>query len=106
MRKLAYALLISLLIAGPANAACFSNVGCTDEDEFDQDDLAELKCSALWELRNTIYYERGYCFKTKRAIDFFGNDECEYDDAEDIGFSEVEQTNINSIVEVEDDKGC
>jgi hypothetical protein len=106
MRKLAYALLISLLIATPAQAACFSGIGCTDEDEFDADDLSELKCSALWELRNSIYFEAGYCFQTKRAINFFGNDECEYDDAEDIEFSSVEQTNINTIVDVEAENGC
>lgn len=106
MRQLAYAILISMLFAVPANAACYDGLGCTDEDEFDADDLEDLKCSALWELRNVIYFDHGYCFKTRRAINFFGNDECEVDDAEDIEFSEIEQHNIDTIVAVEDDKGC
>jgi hypothetical protein len=106
MRKLAYALLISLLVATPASAACYAGIGCTDEDEFDAGDLEDLKCSGLWELRNVIYHEAGYCFKTRRAIDFFGNDDCEYDDAEDIRFSEVEQANIDTIAEVESERGC
>ena len=103
---LAFSVLASLLFAAPAQAACYEDIGCTDEDVFDEDDLEDLKCSALWELRNVIYFDNGYCFKTKRAINFFGNDECEYDDAEDIEFSKVEQRNINTIVSVEDDKGC
>jgi hypothetical protein len=106
MRKLLYALAISMLLAGTAEAACFEDIGCTDEDEFEPEELEELSCGSLWELRNVIYFDHGYCFRTSRAIDFFGNDECEIDDAEDIEFSEIEQHNINAIVEVEDDKGC
>jgi hypothetical protein len=106
MRKLAYAFLISMLFAAPANAACYQDLGCTDEDEFSEDDLEDLSCSSLWELRNVIYFDHGYCFKTNRAINHFGNDECEIDDAEDIEFSEIEQQNINTIVSIEDDKGC
>jgi hypothetical protein len=106
MRKLVYALLISMLFAAPTNAACYEDIGCTDEDEFSENDLEDLRCNALWELRNVIYFEHGYCFKTKRAKNFFGNDECEFEDAEDIEFSEIEQQNIDTIVSVEDDKGC
>ena len=106
MRKLFYACLVAMLFATPATAACYSGIGCTDEDWFEEDDLDYLKCGALWELRNVIYHERGYCFKTKRAINYFGNDECEYDDAEDIEFSDVEWNNITVISDVEDYKGC
>jgi hypothetical protein len=106
MRKLAYAFLISMLFAAPVNAACFEDIGCTDEDEFREDDLEDLRCSALWELRNVIYFDHGYCFRTRRAINFFGNDQCEYDDAEDIEFSDIERHNISTIRSVEDDKGC
>jgi hypothetical protein len=106
MRELAYAVVISMFLAGTAHAACYEEIGCTDEDEFAEEDLEELSCRALWELRNVIYFDHGYCFKTSRAINFFGNDECEIEDAEDIEFSDIEQHNINAIVEVEDDKGC
>jgi hypothetical protein len=106
MRKLVYACLMAALIATPANAACYQYIGCTDEDRFEAEDLEDYKCTQLWVVRNVIYYEHGYCFKTKRAINYFGNDDCEYDDAEDIEFSSIEQHNIDVIVEVEDDKGC
>lgn len=106
MRKLAIALGLALLTTGSATAACYEIIGCTDEDVFSRTDLRRFSCQTLWELRNTFYYEHGYCFKTKRAINFFGNDECYIDDAEDLDFNRVEQTNIDRIVAVEKQKGC
>ena len=106
MLKLIYAVAISLLFAGPSLAACYEDLGCTDEDRFSASELRNFKCSALWELRNVIYYEAGYCFKTKRAINHFGNDQCEIDDAEDLDFSRIEQSNIDTIARVEKRKGC
>src|SRR5207249_301574 len=35
-------------------------------------------CDDLWVARNTIYKNRGYCFKTQRAISYFGNAGCRY----------------------------
>lgn len=106
MHKLAIALGIVLLTGGSARANCYEIIGCTDEDVFRKSDLRTFSCSTLWELRNTIYFEHGYCFKTKRAINFFGNDECYIDDAEDIDFNSVEQTNIARISAVEKQRGC
>lgn len=106
MRKLACTLLIFALLAAPAAAACYQYVGCTDEDELSYDDLVGLGCTALWELRNQIFHEHGYCFKTQRAISFFGEDGCRYDDAKDIEFSSIEQRNIDTIVRAEKYKGC
>lgn len=106
MRRLALALGIALLTSGSAMADCYEIIGCSDEDVFRKSDLRKFSCSTLWELRNTFYYEHGYCFKTKKAKAFFGNDECYIDDAEDIDFNEVEETNISRIVAVERQKGC
>ncbi|MHB1104193.1 MAG: YARHG domain-containing protein [Devosia sp.] len=106
MHKLAIALGIVLLTSGSAMANCYEIIGCTDEDVFRKSDLRTFSCSTLWELRNTIYFEHGYCFKTKRAINFFGNDECYIDDAEDIDFNSIEETNIARISSVEKQKGC
>ena len=33
-------------------------------------------CFNLWVARNQIYKDNGYCFKTKKARDYFGNDGC------------------------------
>ena len=106
MRNLGIALLISVMATGPGMAECNRGLGCTDEDVFEEADLADLRCSQLWELRNVMYAEAGYCFKTKRAINFFGNDECEIDDQADVELSEIELDNVATIVEVERDKGC
>src|SRR6266571_3665323 len=41
---------------------------------------AQGSCEQLWVERNTIFKARGYCFKTPRAISYFGNAGCLYDD--------------------------
>lgn len=106
MKRLAIALTLALLSAGPSFANCYEIIGCADEDVFRKSDLRKFSCSILWELRNTMYFDHGYCFKTKKAINFFGNDECTTDDAEDLDFNNVEQTNISRISSVEKQKGC
>ena len=44
-------------------------------------------CQDLWVERNSIYKDRGYCFKTSRAISYFGNAGCRYQYEEDIPLS-------------------
>src|SRR5215216_6065164 len=106
MRRLAIALGLALLTSGSAMANCYEIIGCPDVDVFKKSDLKKFSCSTLWELRNTMYFEHGYCFKTDRATDFFDNAECTIEDAEDIEFNETEQTNISRISSVEKAKGC
>ncbi len=38
----------------------------------DDSGLDDLDCEELWLRRNQIYANRGFCFKTERAIDVFG----------------------------------
>lgn len=106
MRRLLLAAMLAGAATGPALANCYEDIGCSDSDYYRKSDLRELDCDVLWELRNEIYYENGYCFKTKKAIRFFGNDECEYDDAEDIRFNRYEQRNISTIASVEKELQC
>lgn len=106
MRKLLVAFIMAVATSAPVMAECFDPIGCTDEDRFTRSELRRLSCDDLWIVRNTIYYEAGYCFKTDAALDYFGDDQCEYDDAEDLSFSTFEQRNINTIVAVEKQKGC
>lgn len=106
MKKLLVFAVISLLGVGQAMAGnCYEIIGCDDEDRFQRSDLRQFSCQALWELRNTIYYEHGYCFQTDRAIDFFGED-CDVEDAADLGFNRIEQSNIDTIKAVERQKRC
>lgn len=42
------------------------------------------RCQAYWQERNTILKENRYCFKSPRAIHYFGNSGCVYQRVEDI----------------------
>ena len=55
-------------------------------------------CLDLWVERNTYYKQAGYCFKTRRAIDYFGNGGCAYDNERDVPLSGAVRARINQIV--------
>jgi hypothetical protein len=98
---------LTILATGPATAACFENgVGCTDSELMPYSALRTLSCDALWTVRNTIYYENGYCFKTAKGIAAFGNDNCAYNDAGAIPLNTYERKNIARVVKVEKEKHC
>jgi len=63
-------------------------------------------CSDLWVQRNSIYKRAGYCFKTSRAISYFGNAGCLYDDEARLPLSPAERSRIASIVGMERRLGC
>jgi hypothetical protein len=66
----------------------------------------QLSCQILWEVRNTIYKENGYCFHTQKAIDAFGNAGCKYDDSGAVPLNAAERHNVSAIKKVEAKKGC
>lgn len=95
------------MLAGPAAAACFeSGVGCTNTGVMSYRALRGLSCDALWTVRNTIYYENGYCFKTARGQAVFDNSGCAYDDVGMVPLNTYERQNIARIVRVEKEKRC
>lgn len=95
------------LAAPPAQAACFeSGIGCTGDHYIAKSQLRALSCDALWTVRNTIYDERGYCFRTERALAVFSNEDCHVSNAARLGFNSYERANIDRIVAVERAKGC
>ena len=65
-----------------------------------------LNCQQLWVARNTIYKARGYCFKTQRAISYFGNGGCVYQNEGDIPFSAAERAQIAEYQAQERAMGC
>jgi hypothetical protein len=101
---------LALLAAGSAaEAACFEDLGrtgCTDSEKFPVRDLRRLSCENLWLVRNTIYDENGYCFRTRRALEVFDNDDCYVEDAGAVRLNTFERGNINRVVQVEREKGC
>jgi YARHG domain len=97
-----------LLVFAPsrAQANCYELIGCTNSDYFKVAQLKQLSCQILWEVRNTIYKERGYCFHTQRGIKFFGNAGCQYDDVALAPLNDAERYNVSAIKKVEARKGC
>ena len=99
--------LLSMVFAvDPARADCFEGIGCTDSDWYDIDDLEALSCENLWYVRNRIYDENGFCFKTARARSQFDNSNCWVNDQANVKLSQVERHNVNEIVEAESENGC
>jgi YARHG domain len=58
-------------------------------------------CGDLWVERNTYYKQAGYCFKTARAISYFGNAGCAYDNERDVPLSRAVRARVNQIVALE-----
>jgi hypothetical protein len=63
-------------------------------------------CDDLWAERNSYYKAAGYCFKTRRAIQYFGNAGCQYDNERDLPLSANVRARISQIVRTERAYGC
>jgi hypothetical protein len=98
--------LLLLFASSPALANCYELIGCTDSDYFQAAQLNQISCELLWEVRNTIYKERGYCFHTQKAIDFFSNVNCQYNDVGLVPLNDAERYNVAAIKKVEASKSC
>ena len=111
----AAAVLAAFVIANnvrPAAADCYDILGCTDRDLFSNnfDYLASTSigpdCEFLWQMRNGIFAQRGYCFSSRRAIDIFGNEGCRYRNLADVPLNRIERANIATILRAERLKSC
>jgi YARHG domain len=80
--------------------------GCTDSEYFAVHQLEQASCQVLWEVRNTIFKERGYCFRTAKAAKAFGNAGCLYDDVTRVPRNDFERANISAVKGLESSKGC
>ncbi len=68
--------------------------------------LSQRICQTLWVERNSIYKDAGFCFKTDRAIRYFGNAGCQYDNPASLPLSQSQQERIADILAQERDNGC
>ena len=68
--------------------------------------LAQGICQSLWVERNSIYKDAGYCFKTQRAIRYFGNAGCSYDSEGSIPMSYSQRARVQEILALERANGC
>jgi hypothetical protein len=63
-------------------------------------------CQSLWVERNTYYKNAGYCFKTQRAISYFGNGGCRYNNEGSVPLSRAARNRIAQITALERRLGC
>jgi hypothetical protein len=63
-------------------------------------------CAALWVERNGYYKRHGYCFRTARAIRYFGNAGCYITNQAAVPLSRGERNRIAQIRAVERTLGC
>jgi|EndMetStandDraft_3_1072993.scaffolds.fasta_scaffold63285_4 hypothetical protein len=63
-------------------------------------------CQDLWVERNQYYKEAGYCFRTQRAIKYFGNAGCRYDDEGSVPLPRGVRNRIADITRTERNLGC
>ncbi len=98
--------LATLASMSGAFANCYEMIGCDDSDYFQRSDLRQLSCQSLWEVRNWIYKQNGYCFSTQRAKNAFGNDGCWITNQSQVKLNAVERENVATIAAVEKSRGC
>jgi YARHG domain len=63
-------------------------------------------CQALWRERNLYYKNAGFCFKEPRAIAYFGNGGCTFNDVAALPLSRTVRKRIDQIVKAEQKQGC
>src|SRR5262245_26297621 len=63
-------------------------------------------CQQLWVERNSYYKAHGYCFKTQRAISYFGNGGCYIQDEGRVPLTPAERARIAQIERLERAYGC
>lgn len=63
-------------------------------------------CQDLWVERNQYYKDAGYCFRTQRAIKYFGNAGCRYDDEGAVPLPRGVRNRIADITRAERNLGC
>jgi hypothetical protein len=85
---------------------CFETVGCVSDRKISEREAEKLGCEQLWTVRNSIYHARGYCFKTARGREAFGNAGCQYDDEAEVPLNDYERANIRLIRSIEKRRGC
>jgi hypothetical protein len=96
-----------LAFSSAAYADCYDVFGCAERDRFNFEQLANgPNCEFLYTMRNRIYQQHQYCFKTARAIATLGNEDCRYSDINQVPLSAVERGNAALILQVEHAKGC
>ena len=107
VRSVLAAVALVAVSAAPTLADCYDVFGCSNRDVFRYRDLVSgPNCEFLWQMRNRIYQENGYCFKTARGIATFGNEGCRYHSENALPMNRIERENAVTIKRAEAALGC
>jgi hypothetical protein len=99
--------MIFLTLSSNVLADCYDFFGCSDRNYFRASDLMDgPNCDFLFMMRGSIYKQRGYCFATPRAIQTFGNKDCQFDNVNEVMLNRFERANVATIQSVEKAKHC
>jgi hypothetical protein len=102
---------LAVSFASPVLADCYDLLGCTDHDAFSAHYSYLVArdgptCDFLYVMRNTIYSQHGYCFKTARGIQEIGNQDCHIRDMAAVPLSQIERNNVATIQRAERARNC
>ncbi len=101
------AIAAQLAVALPAFAGqCYEGIGCASMQYFPKSEVKKLSCQNLWYVRNRIYKDNGYCFKTATGISELGNAGCTIANQAAVPLNAYERANIGTIRSVEKAKRC
>ncbi len=103
---------VAMMAVGPTLADCYDVVGCTNKNLFSKNfsylgSVADgPSCDFLYMMRNRIYAQHGYCFRTARGISEIGNSGCHIADLAAVPLSNIERDNIATLEKAERAKAC
>jgi hypothetical protein len=100
-----FAFTAAIATTSTANAGCHL-VDCVENVFVKPQQVRNKSCEDLWILRNSIWKDAGYCFKTPRAIQAFGAQGCQYSDQSAVPLNDYQRRNAETILSVETAKGC
>ena len=92
--------------AQAASKNCYEDIGCPWQQEAKVAALRKLSCENLAHVRNRLYHENGYCFRTKVTRDMYGNAGCKFPIQAMVPLSRTERASIVNVRKVEREKGC
>ena len=101
---IATALTAVALVSGAGAALAGDPVGDAHVAYLSKGPFKYDSCDSLWYFRNQIFSEAGYCFKTDRAIEAFGNDGCVSSSFSIL--NTYERANVQMFKSIEQAKGC
>jgi hypothetical protein len=63
-------------------------------------------CQELWVMRNQVYKDNAYCFRSERAVSYFGIGGCVYQSEDAVPLSKSERRLVDDIKASEGRQGC